>query len=260
MTLVMRGEMAEAAREIRQSYDENPDATVTRVWYGFALMGLADYETLLEAGSPEQQMLALAALGRLDEAYRMLDSYDPENGFPPATLDIIGYLFNKDQASRGFIDYVQQKFGSIESLLKEYPFEQAWGVGYAAEIAYASLQIDDEKTFRELLDLMRDSLDEQTADGADNWVTRYDEARLAALLGDVDAALAAMQLALDGGYRVAEGFSSHIFSSLEAEPSYDELVTALSDLVDAERAKLSMPPYEPLLQNIATEKKPAWQP
>ncbi len=260
MTLVMRGEMAEAARELRQSYEENPSATVTRSWYGYALQGVADYETLLEAGSPEQQMLALAALGRMDEAYRMLDSYDPENGFPPLTLDVIGYLFNKDQASREFIDYVQQKFGSIEALLRQYPFDLAWGVGYAAEIAYAALQIDDEKTFRELLVLMRDSLDEQAAEGADNWTARYDEARLAALSGDVDGALVAMQSALDGGYLLSGGFSSHIFSSLEAEPRYDDLVIVLANLVDEERAKLGMPPYEPILQNIETEKKPAWQP
>ncbi len=207
--------MLDAIRDLRKSYDANPNATVTQMWYGFALLGVADYETISQVGLPEHRMLALDALGRVDEAFDVLETH---------------------------------------------PLGPVWGSGYAGDLAYAYLQIGDEQTFSKLLELMRTDLDAEAAEGADNWVVRYGEAQHAALSGDVEGALNAMQVALDGGFRQAGGFDSPIFSNLKDEPKFDELIQTLAGFVDAERGKLGLPPYQPVSLVDKSKKGSAWQP
>jgi len=260
VTSQMRGDVANAVRELRRSNNANPNATVTQMWYGFALQGIADYETLLKVGLPEHRMLAFAALGRLDEAYGVLEDFDLNGTFPPRVLLDIGRVFNSNNASRAFIDYVLEQYGTLDTLLQTYPIKQGWGIGYAGQLAYAYLQIDDEQTFRALLELARADLDAEYAEGANNWVVRYSEAEYAALTGDRDGALLALQAALDSSYRVAQGFDSPIFRNLEGDPQFEELRQTLANYVDAEREKLGMPPYRPVPLVEEPKNSSVWQP
>jgi hypothetical protein len=107
---------------------------------------------------------------------------------------------------------------------------------------------------------MRDDLEAEAAQGADNWIMRYNEAEYAALNGGAEEALIAMQNAVDGGYRYAAGFDSPIFSNLKDEPKFDELAQTLAGFVDAERDKLGLPPYEPVSLVDETKKGSVWQP
>ena len=68
---LMRGEAAAAVRDLQQVYDENPYATINQLWYGFALLNLGEYETLLDVGLPEHRMIAFSRLGRMDLAQRV---------------------------------------------------------------------------------------------------------------------------------------------------------------------------------------------
>ncbi len=257
---VMQGRLVDAIRKLSRSYAINPNSSIVQMWYGFALLGVADNETLIEIGLPEHRMRALSALGRLDEAYQVLETFDVEGSFPPRVLQDIGFVFNVNNASQAFIDYVLEQFGSLEYLLQTHAIEQGWGAGYAGELAYAYLQVDDEQTFGMLLKLMRADLETEASQGADNWVIRYSNAQYAALNGDVAGALVALQGALDVGYRNATGFDSAVFQNLKDEPKFAELRQTLLGYVDKERAKLGMPPYDPLLPNTESPKKPAWQP
>ena len=242
----MRGEMSDAVREFRPVYAENPNATAMKMWYGFALLGVADYETLAEVGLPEHRMLALAALGQDDEARRTIYEIDVKSGFPQRVLRDIGVMFNAHNSSQEFIEYVNEQFGSLETLLESYPVATAWGAGYLSDLAYAYLQAGDEVTFRLLLEEMRSALDVQSEEGTDNWVSRLGEAQYAALQGDVDGAVAALQHAVDGGYKIANGLDIPVFDGIRNEPRLIEMAQAMADHVDAERAKLGMPPYRPV--------------
>lgn len=257
---VMGGRNADAVRDLRKSYDANPNATITQMWYGFALLGLADYETIMQVGLPEHRMLALDALGRADEAIDVLEDFDIEASYPPRVLTDIGHVFNSNNSSQAFIDYVLEQYGSLDTLLEAHSLRPVWGSGYAGELAYAYLQVGDEQMFSKLLELMQAELDTEAAEGARNWVVLYDEAKYAALIGDVEGTLSAIQVALDGGFRQAGGFDSPIFSNLKDEPKFDELVASLADLVDAERGKLGLPPYQPVSLVDKSKKGSVWQP
>ena len=169
----MGGRNADAVRELQRAYDSNPNGTVNQMWYGFALLGVGDYETITQVGLPEHRMLALDALGRVDEAYGVLENFDVEASFPQRVLRDIGHVFNKNNSSQAFIDYVLEQYGSLDNLLETHPLEVGWGSGYAGDLAYAYLQVGDEQTFGKLLELMRTDLDAEAAEGAGNWIMRY---------------------------------------------------------------------------------------
>jgi hypothetical protein len=107
---------------------------------------------------------------------------------------------------------------------------------------------------------MREHLDTEADGGADNWVVNYSEAAYAALNGDVDSALLALQAALNSGYRIGAGFESRVFRNLDGEPKFKELLQTMASYVDEERAKLGMDPYLPVSALDEQKKGAVWQP
>ena len=253
---VMAGRSSDAVREIRIAHAANPFAVSTSSWYGFALLGVADYETLADVGEPDHQIVAFAALDEMDKVYDALESLDLERASPPRVLQNIGYVLNRDNASQKFVDYVLNHYETLENLLEAEPLRRDWGSSYAGELAYAYLQIGDEEAFAQITKLMRDDLDAKIAAGAENMVVLYGESQYRALTGDTASALDSVERAFDNG-TIPFALDSRVFSNLEGEPRFDALRQELADRIDAERAKLGMPPYLPMAQ---PKKSSGWQP
>jgi TolB-like protein/Tfp pilus assembly protein PilF len=248
-TSLMQGKTSPALRDLRRVYDENPYATINQLWYGFALLNIGDYETLLEVGLPEHRMLAFANLGQMDLARRIMMSLDVHSGYPQRVLSNIGYILARDHANQEFIDFIEDRFESKESLVSDFPVDMDWNAGYAPGLAYAYLQTGDETSFRDMLQVTRDALDKQHDEGTDNWVLHFGEAQYAALTGDVESAISRLQRAIEAGLRFPRGFAGPMFDSLRDEPRFIEMERQLASLVNAERAKLGMPPFRPFPQN-----------
>lgn len=257
MIAVMAGRSADAVRDLEIAYQENPNASSLTMWYGFALLGVADLEKLSKVGLPEHRVLAHAAFGDMDKVYEILDAFDLKSTFPPRVLSDIGYMFNHANASKEFIEYLLKHYGTLENLLVSEPMQQGWGTGYAAELANACLQTGDEEMYARIIELMRVNLEEKIGAGSDNWVTRWSRAQYLALIGDTEGALDAMQSTLDGGFRMVGAFDSKVFSGLEGESRFDELRQDLANHVDAERARLGMLPYLPMAER---KEASGWQP
>ena len=250
---VMQGESAKAVQNLRKAHEENPAATVQQMWYGFALLGVADFERILEVGIPEHRFMALYRMGRIDEALAAINDVDLSGGFTQRMLWTIGQIMNAEGQSREYIEFINERLGSIDDVLEEYPAAAAWGTSYLCELAYAYLQVGDEATFKRLLREANAVATAQDADGTENWVTWYQAAARAALVGDIDAAIAAGHNSIDLGYLDANGFSwSRIFDPLREKPEFKALEQRLADRVDANRAALGMPPYRPV---AATDEK-----
>ena len=257
---VMSGRAADAVSEFRIAIAANPNASIVQLWYGFALLVVADYQTVIEVGLPEHKMLAYNAIGEMDAAHRILDNYDLSGGFPARVLSDIGYFFNVNNDNQAFVDYVLSEYGTLETLLRTQPIADDWGIGYAGELAYAYLQIGDERAFAELLELIRTKLESVAEDGTNNFVVPFGKAQYAALSGDIDAAIIQLQQAVDGGYRSTARLKSPVFDSLRGEPKFEVIRQTLVDLVDEERAKLGMDPYLPVSALDDQEKGAVWQP
>ncbi len=243
---VLRGEPAEAIREFGPALAENPNASVLQAWKGRALQSVADYETLVAVGIPEHRMHGHAMQGAMQEALRELQEIDLAAGFEPRVLRYIGMTLNRAGQHQAYIDYIEKHYGSLDALLLEVGLDEAWNTGYLPELAYAYLAMGDEETFQRLPPLMRAALDKDIDDGGDNYVQQFDEALYFALSGDKEATISAIETALDGGFGLANALDSYIFSSLHGDARFEALRARLAGKVDAERAKLGMPPYRPI--------------
>ena len=180
--------------------------------------------------------------------------------FPPRVLNDIGFFFNVNDDSQAFVDYVLNEYGTLETLLQTQSIDQGWGIGYAGELAYAYLQIGEEKVFADLLDLSQKKLESEDTKGANNWVVLLGEVQYAALKGNIEGAVDALQRAVDGGFRNGGGIESPIFENLRVEPKFEELRQTLASYVDEERAKLGMEPYLPVSALDDQKKGAVWQP
>jgi hypothetical protein len=85
------------------------------------------------------------------------------------------------------------------------------------------------------------------------------EAQYAALTGDTEGAINAIQRAIDSGFRASSDFSSPVFQNMRGDPRFEELQSTLATYVDEERAKLGMDPYLPV-SSLEEKKGAVWQP
>ena len=68
-----QGELARAIRQYRRVYEVNSSNSINQLFYGFALMRLGEYETVLEVGLPPFKVGALTAMKRYEAAEALLD-------------------------------------------------------------------------------------------------------------------------------------------------------------------------------------------
>jgi len=255
---VMMGASADAVGSLRQSYEFNPNSSVLQMWYGFALLGIADYETLANVGLGEHRVLAYAALGDTEQALRVLGDFDLEGSFPQRTLWDIGRFFNKRGESEAFLQYVLEHYGSLDGLLTRQSVSQGWGSGYLSELAYAYRQRGDEDTALMLIKEMRHALDDGFEDGTINWVTLFNEAEYAALSGDSAGTVEYFEKAIGSGFRIISALDSVIFSSLHDDEDFQATRQRLLELINAERASLGLPPYRPIVASEDQEDRPSF--
>ena len=258
MTGVMMGSSANAARSLRQAYDFNPNSSVVQMWYGFALLGLADFETLADVGLGEHRFMAYAALGDTEKALMVLEEFDLEGSFPQRTLREIGVVLNKQGESEAFLQYVINHYGSLEELLTRQSVRQSWGSGYLGEMVYAYRQQGDEDTASMLLAEMRQVLDDSFADGTINFVTLFNEAEYAALTGDSAGTAEFLERAIGSGFRGILSFDSAIFSELHDNEGYQSARQRLLGLTNKDRASLGLPPYRPIAASEDQDERPSF--
>lgn len=249
----IRGESAKAIRLFRKAITENPNSTVIQLMYGYALHDVADYETMVAVGVPEHRMYGHAMQGEMDEALREMERLDLAGSFEPRALRYVGMVFNRAGRHQAYVDYVLQHYGSLDGLLQKVDLDEAWNTGYLPELAYAYRALGNEDSFQRLLPLMREAIDVDRAAGGDNYFQDSDEALYFALSGDEEATIAAVETALDAGFGAANFLDSYIFEAFLGNVQFEALRKRLADRVDAERAKLGMPPYRPI-SNLKEER------
>jgi hypothetical protein len=73
-----------------------------------------------------------------------------------------------------------------------------------------------------------------------------------------EATITAIERALDAGFGFATALDSYIFSSFRGNAQFEALRKRLADKVDAERAKLGMPPYRPIAATDDGNERPSF--
>jgi len=252
----LKGDVAEATGYFAKAYAENPNATVVKTWYGWALLSIADYESVLEIGVPEHRMHALQALGETDDARKILASLDLAGAFNSRILSDVGWFLTGLGEYQEYVDYIRHNFGSLEELARLRASDHTWSTDYLGTLAYAYLQTGDDAGYRVLMGAMEQTLDRYAEYGPDHHLYYFDRAQLGVLGGDVEGALAALRAAIDRGFLFRELLDSPLFDDLRADPRFQALDARLTARVDEERAKLDLPPYRPPIP--ASEERPTF--
>jgi hypothetical protein len=225
------------------------------MWYGFALLGLADYETLAEVGLAEHRILAYSAQDYVERALEDLQRFDLSITFAPRAIDEIGAALVTRGEVDAYLEFVKDNYGSAASLLVAQPASQAWGTAYLPILAWAYRHKGETEAARLFSDEASRIIAEFPPDVARNWVYSNAVARQAALTGDDDLALAKLRQSVEDGLRILIELDLPLYDHLREDDRFKSIVNDLLQAVNDERAKVDLPPYRPL---SATEERPTF--
>ena len=246
MSLV-QGELARAVRHFRRVYDNNPNAAVTRVQYGFALIRLGEFEQVVEVGLPPMKVWALTVLGRNEEAEAMLESLSPVLPIDAVMGSAaVHYVLTEDYAALD--DYIEQHFGDLDGLLEHFGGLSGSESGFAPWVAYAYQQLDDQAAYDKVIAFLERAITKRQAAaiGVDFGLELV-RADLAAIEGDDDTVYRQMTTMIDMDRSGFHDFTAPFYAPLLDQDRFREQRDILVGRANAERAKLGLDPYEPVI-------------
>ena len=237
-----QGELARAVRHYRRVYEVNPSNSINQLFYGFTLMRLGEYETVLEVGTPTFQVGALTALKRYEEADALLNELSPILPFD-AVVNTAAYCYVDRGMHAELIAYVEQHFGSLDVLIEHFDTPDGSNAGFAAPLAYAYLQLGDEVAFRKLTEFLAGAIEKRRAAGRDNVGIWFDQADLAVITGMDDVVLEIITKIAENGPGVGI-FNNPLYAPLLVQERFRMQEKNLIDRTNEERAKLGLGPYQ----------------
>jgi TolB-like protein/Flp pilus assembly protein TadD len=252
---VMRGEPAAAARYLRSSLDLNPNSSINKMWYGFALMMLADFETLANVGLREHRIIAYAEQGYVEKALEEVEKFDFSIAFVPRAVSEIGSALISNGEVNTYLTLIEDHFGTAADLLAKHPVSQGWSTEYIAEMVWAYRQVGDEETAEMLVNESSRIIESFGDDVQGNWAYTDSVARHGAITGDDELALRALRQSLDNGMLLLIEIDSPLFAHLRDDERFQAIRADMLIKVDEQRAILGMPPYRPVQP---TEDRPAF--
>jgi len=234
---MMTGELAEAYKHLRLTYENEPLNAVASIWYGFALNGTRQYEQMAEVAPDVLATLALSRLGRTEEALILGNRAIGEGARP-------GYYFQaliENGQFKQLIETLESHWSGLDEFSSDWPGGQGYGYDVMAYIAYAYRSVGSEEKFEDAMLRFKAALDGQLAEGADNMAFNFSRAQYAALAIDYHAAINLMELAFEQGLyidTVAET-ALPILKPLNGDPRYEAAKAAMEARLNMELEKLS---------------------
>lgn len=238
-----KGEPARAIRHFKRVYDDNPSGTVGRLWYGFALNAIGEYETIVEIGAPIPKIFALDSLGRHDEARALVDELTPVR-LNNAFINVASNHFHVTKNFEQSVAYVEDHFGDVDKLLKHFESPDGTNSGHLTQIAFAYLQVGREDDFRKLTSALVEALQRRSAAGENNFQTRGMAISVAMFTGSDKDILDAIGDIVDWGATSPVAFDDQMFDGIRSNPEFLRLQAIVEKRANDERAKLGLPPFQ----------------
>jgi TolB-like protein/Tfp pilus assembly protein PilF len=241
----MRGDLSSAVRDLDYAFNANPNAAIVRVWQGFALTLIGEWEQVAMVGDPSQKITALSVMGDFDAVDALIDEEGIDAGRNRVfqIQAIAEYLVARGRATE-MVDIVNENYVDLNALLADFSGTAYYGTQYLGSLAlaYSRAGIRDESQL--IVEKMRWVLDEKRVRGSDNWIFWHSEAQYATLSGDAEAAIANLEKAIEKGM-VSVGIFEPQFDSIRSDKRFAAIEAELLSRANKERAKLGMSPYEP---------------
>jgi TolB-like protein/tetratricopeptide (TPR) repeat protein len=237
---VMSGRWAEAERNLMGAVEREPLNFVDRLWLGAVLLGLGDYDRMVEFGTDSQRAIALSRLGRTEEALILAEKAVGNGGDMGRYFQVL--VDNKRYAE--LIDFLESRWSDLDAFQTEWPSGDGYGDFLMGYIAQSYSHLGQEEKFDDAMNRFQTSLEGQLAKGADNWVLTWSRAHYALLAGDSEAAIALLDKAVTQGALVDSGMTEpwSIFSPLRGAPAYEAVKTRMLKHLNEERTELGLEP------------------
>ncbi len=237
---VANAELAAGIEMLAKAYEFNRSASVTQFWYAFALTLLGEYDTASEVAADTDKLMALELAGRSDAAQEVFDSLQLLF-FDEGNLRGIGDWMLIQDRPEDLIALLEDQAGTDDDWIAAQPRpNQLWGAGHLTNLAYALRATGRDEEAERVLTEIRELLDAQLRNGADNLFFHFNSAEYAALIGDVDAMITSLRKAIDYGIIDIAGFYNAPFNRYRGDPRFIELEQESIRLANVERRKLGM--------------------
>jgi TolB-like protein/Tfp pilus assembly protein PilF len=248
---LMRGHLGEAQKYFQASFEKEPLNVVNRIWYGFNLLNSRQYESAARVAPDQLATLALSRLGRTEEALIMGKNAIDEGQNP--TWYFQALVENGRYAE--LISVLESRWPGLDEFSRDWPGRRGYGYRAMGHIAQAYREVGNDLKFNEAMSRLRDALDSQLAEGADNWPLRVSQAQYAMLVDDHDAAIAFLEMAFEQGFYLDTTYKTGlpIFKPLNGNPRYETAKAAMVARLDEELKKMESESLESRQTSLPTE-------
>lgn len=235
------GELAEAVNWYRQSIEKAPEDKNSRRELGSLLVDLGMYneaESLLD----DQRYIAYLAQGRVEEALAVVRTSLEERPENLSTIFAAAHTEtragNYDRA-RMLLEPLAEGASTGEGLLFRRSGIHFWDPQIAAmDLVVALLETGDREAGLALLAEIRTYFAFLKSEGLEHSVLRFQEARILALEGREEEALAALRQIIAAGWRFWYLDGDPALGNLQDSREFRSIINDRDMLVEQERAKL----------------------
>ncbi len=242
----MKGDLSSSVTNLRQSFETNPNSTIVKLWYGYALLQAGEFESAILGGLLPVSLLAHWLSGDIEAADALIEETDFSQSQRSRWLrHASDYLVSRGRAAE-MVAIVEKHYGDTKSVISELPVRSPYGTEYLGPLAYAYLQVGRQEDFELLVEWMEEVLAAEEASRGFNWYFWYCKAQHAALTANAEAATAYMQEAYDAGFATVV-FAEPIFDLLEDDAAFQAVKAKIVERGNRERAELGLDPYKPAL-------------
>ena len=241
--LLWQSNYSEGLKLAESAWKKVPTDNPSHNAYTLFLLITRQFELAEKVGSKDWRFATLLRQGKTEEAY-LLAVERAANG--QGVGNLVSFYGNQERYTE-LVELIESRWSDLDTWEADYPSMRGFGNNDMARIAKAYRSIGNEAKFADAMSRLKNSLEHQTAEGANNNILTVSEALYHTLADNQEQALAQLEKAANNGYvgftsRLTDAFP--ILRPLEGLPRYEAVQQQMLEHLNAERAILELEPVE----------------